>query len=229
MKNLILALCALSFTLNSHALIIQGEESYDHFLQVKANASGDQYSFYECTGPFDNFVCTNFYSDEATFSKAEIEKMAKKKKTHMYLAVGADIAILIAAIRAPILGAKLEQAWAVNAGYNLEGGVGVVSFIGTGLFVSPAIVSTGAIFDALDPFVHRDLSLSLDAIVGNADFGDLDDIEARDLSFDRLVTIEDVTTDQVKESFMKMLDSFRNRGQKRTLNLGILGGPVQIN
>lgn len=227
MKNLILALCALSFTLNSHALIIQGEESYEHFLQVKAE--GDRYAFYDCAGPFDNFVCKNFYSDEATFSKTDIEKMAKKKKTHMYLAVGADIALLIAAIRAPVLGAKLEQAWAVSAGYNLEGGVGVVSFVGTGLFVSPAIVSTGAIFDALDPFVHRDLSLSLDAIIGNADFGDLDDIEAQDLSFDRLVTIEDVTTDQVKESFMKMLDSFRKSGQKRTLNLGILGGPVQIN
>ncbi|MCO4754166.1 MAG: hypothetical protein KC478_06775 [Bacteriovoracaceae bacterium] len=212
MKKLFVSILLSVFSLNASAIIIKGEDSRDHFLQVKT--VGEGFYFLECKGSLNNPTCDSFYPIPITFSKSEIEDMAYDKELDMYLAAGADVLIVLAAIRAPMVAAQAEIAWAVSAGYSLEG-IGATSALVTGISVTPGLASTTMLVDALDPFVHRDLSLSLDAIAGNADFGDLDDLDAEDYGVERVLTIEDVETSQVKKSFTKLLDELiRERGEE---------------
>lgn len=205
MKILLLTILLLSTAAN--ALIIKGEESDNNFIQVRE--VGDKYYFLNCEGSFKEYSCDGFYSIPMTFSAEEIRSMANDKDTDMYLAAGADVALIIAAFYVlPISAMNAEIAWAVRHGHSLDGGVGgasaLIALMGGGAAVTTAEIA----IDSLDPFVHRDLSLSLSTIVGETDHGDLDDLDAIEVKLDQVVTIEDVTTSQVKKSFKKLLDEF---------------------
>ena len=220
MRSLFIAVAAIFAlsTIDSHALIIKGEESNYHFVKIEENQG--RYIFSECHGDFDAFSCEPFFPEGESFSKSEIDFMAKDKKAHSIFAGFADVAIIVVAVRfLPVLAANAEINWALRAGYSLDGGVGAASGAIAGLTVTPVLSSTTMIFDILDPFVHRDLALSLEASIDEADLGELDDIETQDLKLDRVVTIEDVTSEQVVNSFRKLTEWTL---KKRTLNGKIL-------
>tara|TARA_Y100000782_G_scaffold113618_1_gene147041 strand:- start:278671 stop:279336 length:666 start_codon:yes stop_codon:yes gene_type:complete len=205
MTKLIGTILLFAISFNASALIIRGEDSYEHFLI--AEEVGEEIHFLECEGSYEDYLCDSFFQVPVTFTKDEIRMMASDKKVDAYLALVADVGIAAAAIVFPFIAAKLEIAYYAGVlGYSTEG-LGAASAIagaGTSAVGAPASMIS---FDVLDPFVHRDLSLSLSAIIDEADYGDLDDIEARETQVDREVTVEDVTTAQVKKSFKKLLDA----------------------
>lgn len=216
MKRLFFTLFSFAMAFNANALIIKGEESDTDFVQV--NKVGEEYYFLDCRGDFNSFHCEPFYELPTTFNEEEMMEMSNRKKGEAIGVAAADIGISILALRVlPVVAAKAEIAYALSRGFSLDGGVGGVSALASMVTVTPALVSTTVIFDKLDPFVHRDLSLSLKAATDNADFGELDDIDAKDIRLDRVVSVEDVTTLQVREALKEMTDDIvhsRPRGPR---------------
>ena len=89
------------------------------------------------------------------------------------IAVQADVAIAAATVKlliplAMTAAAKAEIAYFVGyLGYSSEG-IGVVSSAAA-MVATPAVITTAVgVTDDLDPFAHRDASLSLDTIVGSS-------------------------------------------------------------
>lgn len=205
MKNIFIVFILL-FSQLTQAVVIKGEDSSDHFI-VTEELNG-KYTFLECYGSLDNYVeqrCSSVFATPQFFSKEEIESMAFKKGLHALGAAGADIGIAVASVFFAVAAAKVEIAWAISAGYSLEGGVGAVSFIIGGAASTTTATTSMIVVDALDPFVHRDLGLALDSVIGEADYGDLDDLDAYMSKTGQVVQVEDVLTSQIVESFRDMM------------------------
>ena len=203
MIKAIATLLSLAFCLNASALVIKGEESSDHF--VIAERLNQDFYFLECKGSYQDYICDSFYEVPVTFSNNDIKMMASDKMVDAYLAVLADVGVVAAAVAFPFIAAKLEVAYFSGVlGLSSEGVGAISAYAGAGAGAVGAPTSMIS-FDALDPFVHRDLSLSLSAIINEVDFGELDDIDGKETELGLEVTVEDVRTSQIIKSIKKLL------------------------
>ena len=219
MKKLVLMLTMI-LSLSANALIIKGENSDDQFIYVEKLEKQTLFSI--CNGSFKEFYCDSFYPVPIGFTVEDIRKMSDEKYREMWYAIGADAGLIFATWKLLIpLGALAGKnaGLAAFAGYSLDGGVlalpmatGGVGGLGTG-------ASIMALTDDLDPFSHRDASLSLDTIVGDNSRDELEDLEAKNvtlwpvtkspvanLGVEQVLTIEGVPTSWVYDSFKGMLD-----------------------
>lgn len=214
MKNLTPKLKKILFTgvlllaqLNHASTFIQAEETPYKYIKA-TEIVNDRYLFEECVGNSRELKCRNLFSDYRTFARSDIKKMADMNGRHALYAAGANVAILaVSAYLGLIIGAKATAAYYIGTGVSLDGGVAAV---GGFLFGAPSGTALGttlaAGLDELDPFVHRDMSIALEQVIGVADKGDLDDVEARQIDEGMIVEIEDINFEQLKDKIKSQLE-----------------------
>lgn len=185
------------------ALFIKGEESSDTFIQ--AIQKEDTYYFLECRGSYTNYSCRPVNDKVYYLTRDEVESMASSKRVDVGLATVANLSGFYGLIKySMIFGAKASIKY--YAGYTARdaaiGGVGIGLVAGTGL------ATTLSVFvDALDPFVHRDLALALDASTNNITRSDLEDIEAEGVDGITVVEVESLVTEQITKAFSILIEN----------------------
>lgn len=207
LKKTILTGVLLLSQINQAATFIQGEETPYKYIKA-TEIVNDRYLFEECYGNSRDLKCRNLFSDYRTFARSDIKKMADMNGRQAIYAAGADVAILaVSAYLGLIIGAKATAAYYIGTGVSLDGGVAAV---GGFLYGAPSGTAVGttlaAGLDELDPFVHRDMSIALEQVIGVADSDDLDDVEARQIDEGMIVEIEDINFDQLKDKIIGQLE-----------------------
>ncbi|WP_412474131.1 hypothetical protein [Halobacteriovorax sp. YZS-1-1] len=207
LKKTILTGVLLLSQINYAATFIKAEETA--FKYIKATEIvNDRYIFEECHGNREELKCRNLFSDYRTFARSDIKKMADMNGRHALYAAGADVAILaVSAYLGLIIGAKATAAYYIGTGVSLDGGVAAAGGFFFGAPTGTAAASAMAAgLDELDPFVHRDMSIALEQVIGVADEDDLDDVEAQRRKEGMIVEIEDINFDQLKNKIKGQLE-----------------------
>lgn len=188
---------------------IQGEETKHKFIKAEEVRSGE-YSFYECeVQKSSKLNCYPLFKDDRTFRRYQLRELVEENERNTVYAGVADVGIIAASLFFGwILAAKASAAYYVAAGASLDGGVAAA---GGAVFGTPAGVAVSGTLttavDALDPFVHRDVSIALEDVMDEASEDDLEDVEARQYRDGRLVIVEDVNFMQLKNKIVSQLSS----------------------
>ena len=123
------------------------------------------------------------------------------------IAGAADVGIIALSLYLGMIGASYATAsYYTAAGASLDGGVAAVGGFFFGVPTGAATASSVTIAASdLDPFMHRDISLAMKEVIGIADKGDLDDIEAEMNDYGTVVEIEDIDYDRLAHKLRAQL------------------------
>lgn len=206
LKKIALTGVLLLSQLNQASTLIKAEETPYKYIKA-TEITNNRYIFEECHGNEQGLSCRNLFSDYRTFSSSDIKKLADMNGRHALYAAGADVAILAFSVYLGLIaGAKATAAYYIGTGASLDGGVAAV---GGFLFGAPSGTALGttlaAGLDELDPFVHRDMSIALEEVIGVADPDDLDDVNAQRRRDGMTVEIEDINFNQLKDKIVSQL------------------------
>lgn len=214
-KFMKLSIIAISFmSLSANALIIKAEESEGQFLRITEQRKG--FYFEKCNLFLEKLNCSPLIGEDTFFTKAELNALSKSNYRNSLYAVGGDIAAIAGGI---ILGSY--------AGLGI--GMYLLSYHGAALACGAFLTGTipGAVtgiaadiaFDNLDPFVHRDIAITYEAILDTASRGDLDDVDASFINDELSVVVEDLNFEQLEEKFSDQLsDVVKKKSKSRRTN-----------
>ena len=240
MKMLLSIILTLITLTNASALIIKGEDSENHFLQIKQIPNSEKFTFLECRGDILKAACKPLIEKyHIALDPEEIVYMAQKKKWDSAKTVVADAALIynlpFLIYHAAFYGSRAYVA-RYMVGYSVDG-VGSVSGSIAMITTAPIVISSPAIFDLLDPSVHNDLGNALKASVDNdSDFDLIREYEGINLEIgyeidskstdinpnskpkatEKVVTIDDLSTKDIIKSYTKLISmilSCRERGK----------------
>ncbi|MDD0853080.1 hypothetical protein HBN50_08230 [Halobacteriovorax sp. GB3] len=188
--------------------LIKAEETKYRYIVTQRLENG-LYEFSECAGEYlEELSCSRLPGINRAYSAREIKSLADMNERQAYYAAGADVAIVAASLYfGMILAAKATAAYYVAAGASLDGGVAAIGGVLGGTSSGGAVSSVVTIsVDALDPFVHRDVSIALEEVIGIASDSNLEDVEAKEYGEDVIVEIEDINYDQLKNKIISQLE-----------------------
>lgn len=186
--------------------IIRAEDTPRKYIKAE-EIEKNQFRFSECSGDIESLQCEELEGITRTYSRKEIKKLADMNERYAYYAAGADVVIGVASLYfGLIIGAKATAAYYAGAGISLDGGVAAVGGTLYGV-PSGAAVGTGitVALDALDPFVHRDMSIAYEEIIGVASDSNLEDVEAVEVEGNIMLEIEDIEFEQLKSKIIDQL------------------------
>lgn len=195
MKRMIPLVMGILMTLNANAIMILGEETPGKFL--RATEVLDGYKFETCRIVEDTADCKPIFNG-TTFTRSELDDLSDRNARYALYAAGGDVVAVVGGFFAGLYVGVTVLAYdgaALAAASFLYGGT-----TGTALGTTATIA-----LDNLDPFVHRDTSIAYEAIIGTADEGDLEDVDAFNVEGDLALVIEDITFTQLEDKFKSQL------------------------
>ncbi|EQC44792.1 hypothetical protein [Bacteriovorax sp. Seq25_V] len=197
-----ITLLALLISFNSNALIIKAEETEGKFLKVDETERG--YQVKTCDLMMDSMKCEPLFGEDVYFSRADLDSVSSQNYRNSLYAVVGDVGAVVAG-------------FVIGSYVGLGVGMYILAYDGAALACGAFLTGTvpgvitgaaaGAAFDALDPFIHRDLGIAFDAAIETADESDLDDVDSHYVQDELAIVIEDINYNQLEDKFIGQLRS----------------------
>jgi len=198
----LIAVLSLLLSLSSHALIIKAEETEGRFLKINETDNG--YQVKTCELMLDTLKCDPLFGENVYFSRADLDGVSSQNYRNSLYAVAGDVGAVVAG-------------FVVWTYVGLGVGMYLLAYDGAALACGAFLTGTvpgvitgaaaGAAFDALDPFVHRDLGIAFDAAIETADESDLEDVDSHYVQDELAIVIEDINYTQLEDKFIGQLKS----------------------
>lgn len=187
--------------------LIRAEDTEGKYIKA-VELENKRYQFFECIESTNGQLeCSPFFNENKSFSKQDIYDLSRQNRRNAMIAGAADVGIIALSLYLGMIGASYATAsYYTAAGASLDGGVAAVGGFFFGVPTGAATASSVTIAASdLDPFMHRDISLAMKEVIGIADKGDLDDIEAEMNDYGTVVEIEDIDYDRLAHKLRAQL------------------------